>query len=186
MKFDFHTPKTAPEGSRAVLESTEKKIGFVPNLLAVLAESPAALQAYSNLSGALQHNTNLTSAEQQVLFLTISAENGCGYCMAAHSSIAANGVLTNGELAALREGTPLTNEKLEALRNFALAVVRKRGWVDEADQQAFADAGYSRRQALDVIAAVSFKTLTNYVNHLADPPVDEAFQPQAWQPPAES
>ena len=100
--------------------------------------------------------------------------------------LTANGVLTNGELYALREGTPLTNEKLEALRNFALAVVRKRGWVDEADQQAFADAGYSRRQALDVIAAVSFKTLTNYVNHLADPPVDEPFQPQAWQPPAES
>lgn len=186
MKFDIHTPKTAPEGSRSVLESAEKKIGFVPNLLAVLAESPAALQAYSNLTGALQHNTGFTSAELQVLFLTISAENGCGYCMAAHSSVAANGVLTNSELLALRKGTPLSNEKLETLRQFALAVLRKRGWVEEADLTTFREAGYAQRHALDVLAAISLKTLTNYTNHLADTPLDEAFEPQAWDAQADS
>lgn len=186
MKFDLHTAKTAPEGSRSALESIEKKIGFVPNLLAVLAESPAALQAYSNLTGALQHSTGLTSAELQVLYLTISAENGCGYCMAAHSSTAANGVLTNGELHALRTGTPLTNGKLETLRTFVLAVLRKRGWVEEADLAAFQEAGYTPRHALDVLAAVSLKTLTNYANHLAGTPLDEAFEPQAWSPQADS
>jgi uncharacterized peroxidase-related enzyme len=180
MKFDLHTSKTAPEGSRFVLESAEKKNGFVPNLLAVLAESPAALQAYSNLSGALQHNADFTAAELQTLFLAISAENGCEYCMAAHSTIAANGVLTNGQLQALREGTPLGEEKLQALRAFAVTIVRKRGWLDDADVAAFTAAGYSRRQLLDVLAAVTLKTLTNYVNHLGETPVDEVFQQQTW------
>lgn len=184
MKFDLHTPKTAPEGSRFVLESAEKKNGFIPNLLAVLAESPAALQAYSNLSGALQHNSDFTSAELQTLFLAISAENGCGYCMAAHSTIASNGVLTNGQLESMRDGSPLADEKLEALRTFAMTVVRKRGFANEDDLAAFSDAGYSRRQILDVLAAVTLKTLTNYVNHLGETPLDSAFEQHAWQPPA--
>ena len=181
MKFDLHTPKSAPEGSRFALESAQKKNGCVPNLLAVLAESPAALQAYSNLTGALQHNADFSPAELQTLFLAISAENNCGYCMATHSTIAANGVLTNGQLQALRDETPLNDEKLEALRTFALAMVRNRGWVNEPDLNAFFEAGYSRRQVLDVIAAVTLKTLTNYVNQVGETPVDEAFQPQAWQ-----
>ena len=181
MEFDLHTPKTAPEGSRFVLESAEKKNGFVPNLLGILAESPAALQAYSNLTGALQHNADFNSAEQQVLFLSISRENGCRYCMAAHSAIASNGVLTNGQIAALRDGTPLEDSKLQALRMFGSTMVAKRGLVDQSDLDAFMGAGYTRRHVLDVIAAVTLKTLTNYTNHLADTPVDEAFAPFSWQ-----
>lgn len=181
MEFDLHTPKTAPEGSRSVLERAEKKDGFVPNLLGILAGSPAALQAYSNLTSALQHGVDFSSAEQQVLFLSISHENKCGYCMAAHSTIASNGVLTNGQLAALREGTPLDNAKLEALRVFGRAMVAKRGFVNDADLEAFLAAGYTKRHVLDIIAAVALKTLTNYTNHLADTEVDEAFAPFAWQ-----
>ena len=181
MNFDLHTSKTAPEGSRFVLESAEKKNGFVPNLLAVLAESPAALQAYSNLTGALQHNTDFSAAEQQTVFLAISAEAGCEYCVAAHSTKASNGLLTNQQLQSLRDGTPLEDEKLEVLRHFALSVVRARGNVDDATLNDFLNAGYSRRQILDVIAAVTLKTLSNYVNHIADTPVDETFHPQAWQ-----
>jgi uncharacterized peroxidase-related enzyme len=181
MEFDLHTPKTAPEGSRSVLERAEKNFTFVPNLLGILAASPAALQAYSNLTSALQHSTDFSSAEQQVLFLAISHENKCGYCMAAHSTIASNGVLTNGQIAAMREGTPLDNAKLEALRVFGRTMVAKRGFVDQAGLDAFLAAGYTRRNVLDVIAAVALKTLTNYTNHLADTPVDEAFAPFAWQ-----
>ena len=181
MEFDLHTPKTAPEGSRSVLERAKTKYGFVPNLLGTLAESPAALQAYSNLTSALQHGTNFSSAEQQVLFLSISHENGCGYCMAAHSAIASNGVLTNGQIAALREGTPLDDAKLEALRNFGRLMVAKRGSVSQADLDAFMAAGYTRRHILDVVAAIALKTMTNYTNHLADTQVDEAFAPFSWQ-----
>ena len=81
----------------------------------------------------------------------------------------------------MREGTPLDNAKLEALRVFGRTMVAKRGFVDQADLDAFMEAGYTRRHVLDVIAAVTLKTLTNYTNHLADPPVDEAFAPFSWQ-----
>jgi uncharacterized peroxidase-related enzyme len=182
MKFDIHTPKTAPEGSRFVLEGAEKKNGFVPNLLGVLAESPAALQAYSNLSGALQHNSAFSSAEQQVLFLAISLENQCNYCMAAHSAIASNGVLTNDQIKSLREGCPLDDPKLEALRRFGTSVVARRGLIPDAEVEAFINAGYTQRHVLDVVAAVALKTLTNYTNHLNETEVDEAFAQFAWSP----
>ena len=184
MKFDLHTPKTAPEGSRFVLEGAEKKFGFVPNLLGVLAESPAALQAYSNISSALQHNSAFSATEQQVLFLAISFENRCGYCMAAHSGIASNGILTNDQIKALREGTPLDNPKLEALRAFASSLVAKRGTPNDAEIEAFLEAGYTKRHVLDVLAAIALKTLTNYTNHLNDTEIDEPFAPFAWSPPA--
>ena len=183
MKFDLHTPKTAPEGSRFVLEGAQKKNGFVPNLLGVLAESPAALQAYSNLSSALQHNSAFSSAEQQVLFLAISFENRCSYCMAAHSGIASNGILTNDQIKALREGSPLAPPRLEALRSFCSSLVAKRGFLDDAEVEAFIDAGYTKRHVLDVLAAVALKTLTNYTNHLNETEVDEPFAPFTWSPP---
>ena len=180
MTFEVHSPRTAPEGSRSALEATEKKIGFVPNLLGVFAESPAALQAYSNLSSAIQHNADLSPAEQQVIFLAVSFQNGCEYCMAAHSTMAGNGILTNNQIAALRNGSFLDDAKLEALRRFTVKVVDTRGRPSEADLEAFFAAGYTRRHVLDVLAAVALKTLTNYTNHISETELDEAFAANAW------
>lgn len=70
-------------------------------------------------------------------------------------------------------------------RTFApLRFVRQRGWLDEADERAFVDAGYTRGQLLEVVAWISLKTLTNYTNHSADTPVDPEWAAQAWAPPA--
>jgi uncharacterized peroxidase-related enzyme len=180
MRFKAHTPQTAPEASRSALEGTRRKIGFVPNLLGALAESPAALQAYSNLSSALQHNADLSATEQQVVFLAVSFHNNCGYCMAAHSTMASNGLLTNSQIEALRAGTPLDDEKLEALRLFTVVLLEKHGWVAEKELEEFFAAGYKHQHVLDVLAAVALKTLTNYTNHINETEIDEAFRPYEW------
>ena len=81
---------------------------------------------------------------------------------------------------ALRNETPLPDDKLEALRNFTLAVVRKRGNVTNDDLQAFYDAGYGQQQVLEVILGVAQKTMSNYVNHIAETPIDEPFKKFEW------
>jgi thiol-disulfide isomerase/thioredoxin len=48
-RFAVHTKKPAPERSVKLLEQAKSAFGFVPNLLGVLAESPAVLNAYMNL-----------------------------------------------------------------------------------------------------------------------------------------
>ena len=82
---------------------------------------------------------------------------------------------------ALRDETPLPTAHLEALRTFTLEMVRQRGEVSEAQVQTFLDAGYTKRQVLEIVLGIAQKVMSNYTNHLAETPVDEVMQPFAWE-----
>lgn len=179
LTFDLHTADTAPEGADETLRKTAKSFGFVPNLYATLAESPAAVEAYSTLSNAFG-KSGFSPAERQVVLIAISAENGCHYCVAAHSTVAANSGLDDADIEALRSGKPLSDDRLEALRTFTLTVVRERGWVAEETVEAFLKAGFTKANVLEVIVGASLKTISNYVNHIAETPLDDAFKARAW------
>lgn len=179
MSYPVHTPETAPESARATLEGAAKAYGFVPNLLGVMAEAPALVQAYTAVSR-LFEQTSLTPTERQVVLLTVSAHNGCTYCVAAHSVIAGMQQVPAAVIEALRDGQPIADARLEALRRFTAEVVQSRGWPAEAALRAFADAGYTRAQVLEVVLGVGFKTLSNYTNHIAQTPVDAAFAKAEW------
>lgn len=179
--FTIHNTTTAPEGSRAILEGAQKGMGFVPNLFGLFANSPAVLDGYTTLAGILDAKTDLSETERQVLFMSISAKNGCEYCVAAHSTIAKGKRVPDDVIAALRSGAPLADPKLEALRSFALAVVERRGWIESAELAAFRAAGYGERHALEVVLAAAFKTISNYANHIGGTALDPAFQPQEWK-----
>lgn len=178
--FTVHTTETAPEAARPYLEGAAKSYGFVPNLLGALAEAPAALEGYIALSGIFD-KSSFSNTEKQVVTLAVSRENECDYCMAAHSTIAAMQGIDAAVIEALRDGEPIADARLEALSRFTEIVSAQRGWVDDADIQAFLDAGFNRQNILEVVLAVSLKTLSNYTNHIAKPPVDAAFEPRAWQ-----
>lgn len=181
MKFEVHTITSAPETSRPYLEAARQAFGFVPNLLGVLAESPAALAAYLGISGALD-KARLTPVEQQIVAVAVSAENGCSYCVAAHSTVAHMVRAPAAAVDAVRSDLPIPDARLEALRRFAVAAVRSRGRLNAAELQAFQRAGYDRGQLLDVLALVALKTLSNYSNHIANTPLDAAFVSQRWEP----
>ncbi|MDH2916554.1 MAG: carboxymuconolactone decarboxylase family protein [Gallionella sp.] len=182
--FKLHTLDSAPAGSLPILDSANKGLGFIPNLYAHLASSPAALQAYKQL-GALLEQSALTPEEQQAVLIAVSVENRCEYCVAAHSFLARNMVkMAADRISALRSGAPLPDVKLSALVTFTRAVVRERGWVaDSPELKAFFAAGYTPQHALDVVLGVAMKTLSNYTNHLTDTPLDAAFASEAWQAP---
>ena len=182
MAYEIHDKQSAPEASREIMEQAEQAYGFVPNLFGVLAESPAALRAYATVTELLQQHAGLDPVQQQVVMLTVSADNGCTYCVGAHSGLAQMVKMDPAVLEALREQRELPDAKLEALRRFALAVMSHRGWVPEAELQAFHDAGYGRRELLDVITIVALKTLSNYTNHIAGTPLDQAFAGMEWEP----
>ncbi len=183
MKFQVHTKDSAPNASRATLDITAKKYGFLPNLFGVLAESPAAVQAYAAINKALEQSA-LSPVEQQVVTLTISAENDCAYCMGAHSTVAQMVRMPEDVLAALRDQRRLSDKKLDALRTLVLSVLRHRGWVPEDELGQAAEAGYTQRHVLDMLTIVALKTLSNYVNHIAHTPLDPQFASQAWKAPA--
>jgi AhpD family alkylhydroperoxidase len=169
--FTIHTEETAP-----ALASIRERIGFVPNLAAVIAGSPAALECFGGLQRGLRETT-LSPLEREVAGIAVSFENDCAYSMAAHSTFAAGAGAEPSVLAALRAGEPLDDPRLEAVRRFAVSLVRDRGHRGDA-------AGLSAEEQLEVATQVAYTTLANLAANLADPPVDEPFAPQAWEPRA--
>lgn len=181
-QFTRHTIETAPTNSQPIIEDVKKAMGFLPNLLATMAESPAMLEAYTTLAGIFD-KTNLSETERQIILMTNNRLNGCIYCMAAHTTISQMKGVPAGVVTALRENTPIADEKLEALRVFAEMINTSRGWPEESDLQAFLAAGYNEENVLEVILGTSLKVLSNYTNHVAATPLDDPFAKNAWSAP---
>ena len=86
---------------------------------------------------------------------------------------------TDEEMNAVREDKAFEDPKLDALRDFTLLVMRNHGRMANSQLQDFLDAGYSREHALDVIACIASKVMSNYANQVALTPIDDAFAPLA-------
>lgn len=178
-EFTVHDETTAPEAARPSLEAARKRMGFVTTLNGVMAESPELLAGYNALADLFGRSSLPVRAKHAVL-MTVSVENNCEYCVAAHSTMALRSKVSPAVVEALRAGKPLDDPALEAARRFTRSMVAGRGWVDDAEVQVFLDAGYSRRHVMDIILGVGMKTLSNYTNHIAHTPLDPAWQDQRW------
>lgn len=178
--FTVHTIESAPEKSKPLLEASQKAMGMIPGLHAVMAESPSVLNAYQTLHQ-LAQETSFDKDELNVVWLTINVENACHYCVPAHTGIAKMMEVSDDIINALRDEKPLPSEKLEALRTFTIAVMNKHGNVSKQDLDAFYSAGYKHRQVLEVIQVLSQKVMSNYINHIAQTPVDEPFKKFEWK-----
>jgi len=183
MKLDLITLDNAPATVKPLLEQVQKTYGFVPNTYGIFAHSPLAVAAYLQLNGLIKEHAALTPQEQQIVMLSVSVENGCEYCVAAHTVVAGMVKTSPDAVASIRDGTALADPRLAALSAFTRSLVKHRGWVPEAEQQAFFDAGFTVQHVFDVITIVALKTLSNYANHLGDPKVDDAFASAAWKRP---
>lgn len=177
--FSIHDQDSAPEASKPLLENSIKGAGMIPNLHAVMAEAPGLLEGYQRLHK-LFTETSFNADEQTVVWQSINVEHSCHYCVPAHTGIAKQMGVDDQITDALRNETALPTDKLEALRDFTLSVVRERGAVGDKAVRAFLDAGYTQRQVLEVVLGVAQKTMSNYVNHLAETPVDKPFQKFEW------
>ena len=174
--FTIHTAASAPEPARAPLASLEQAIGFIPNLAGTIGGSPTAIGGFVGLQGALRGSA-LSAVEREVVGITVSRENASRYSLAAHSTFAARAGAEPAVVAALRDGEPVPDERLEALHAYTLAVLASRGHVDDADTAALLAAGYTREHVLELIAQIAYTTFANLVANVADTPVDAAFEP---------
>jgi uncharacterized peroxidase-related enzyme len=180
--FTVHSLESAPAASRPLLEGLQKAFGFVPNLFAVFAESPAALKGAIAMSEAFAKST-LSPAEQQLVALAVSVANDCPFCVAAHSTIAKRMAKADPAwVAATRMRAALPDVKVDVLVSFVREVVEQRGFVSDAHVARFLAAGYTKAQLLEVLLGVGMKTFNNYTDHLAHVPLNEQFEAEAWKP----
>lgn len=166
------------------LAEVRRQMGMVPNMYGAMANHPALLESYQHGYALVRSKAGFSPVEQEVLFLTISRENNCHYCVAAHSFVADVMTKVPAEVTdAIREDEPISDPKLEALRQFARVMVQTRGMPTKNDAAAFLDAGYSEEQILGIILAISVKVLSNYSNHIFHTEVDQAFASRLWEDP---
>lgn len=163
--------ETAPEASRPLLEAVKKQLGVVPNLFRIVATSPAALEGYVGLNGALGKGA-LPAATRERIALAVAEINGCGYCLAAHTYLGKNlAKLDSTEIAANRHGTS-TDAKAAVAVQFAAAIVKARGAIGADAIITVRDAGYTDAEIVEIIAHVALNTLTNYVNEVLGTDID--------------
>lgn len=182
--IEAKTIENADAISSKILENTKRTLGFVPNMYSTMANNPALLDAYTYSYKSFRENSGFSSQEQEVVFLTISFENECDYCMAAHSFIADKMSNVPVEITnAIRNNTEIGDLKLNALSLFTRLMLEKRGLPSQDDINTFLEAGYTENNILGVITGIGIKAMSNYFNHVFNTPVDNAFKGRTWVKP---
>jgi uncharacterized peroxidase-related enzyme len=172
----------ADDQAKAVLDKAKAQVGFIPNMYANMVNLPSVLDTYLYGYDKFRSESGFTPAEQEVVFLAISHQNHCEYCVSAHSMLAAkqSGVPEH-VIESLRAGKAIDDQKLAAVDKFTRKMVDSRGNPSRADVDEFVAAGYTEKHVLGIVLAISVKILSNYSNHLFNSELDSVFDDYAWE-----
>lgn len=165
------TISDAPAASQLLLEEVRSQLGSVPNLFRLVSNSPAALEGYLALSGALGKG-RLPSPTRERIALAVAQINQCDYCLSAHTYLGKN-------LAQLDESEMMTNRrghsndpKADAAVRFAAMLAHERGRVSESDVRDVRAAGYDDAAIIEIVQHVALNVWTNYINLVAGTEID--------------
>lgn len=156
--------ETAGTKAKQLLEAVQAKLKMTPNMMRTMANSPATLEAYLQFSGSLAAGSLPAKIRAQIA-LAVAEQNGCQYCLSAHTALGRMGGLTESEMEAAREA------KGPALE-FARRVVANHGRMTDADFEAIRQAGFSDSDIAEIIAHVALNIFTNYFNTAAQVEID--------------
>lgn len=169
-KLSVITKEQASEQSRQIFKEIEKAVGILPNIYAVIGNSANALSSYLTFTEA-QKNNSFSAKEREAIFLSISEENGCNYCLSAHTALAKMNGFSEDETLQLRAGTH-NDRKLSILTNLAKSIIANKGMADEELVQSFFETGYDEKALVDLVALIVEQTFTNYIGRLSKPEID--------------
>lgn len=182
-RLPLQTIESAPDAAKDALTAATKANGYLPNLLAVLANAPVALETYLTVSG-INARSSLALAERETVQIIAASIHGCGFCVAGHTAIAYKKAgLDEATVEALRSQQQPSDPRLRAIADFTKAVIATRGAVSDEALASFKSAGFDDRAALEVVLGVSLATLCNFANNLGQPPLNAQLEPYRWSGP---
>ncbi|MCK7592272.1 carboxymuconolactone decarboxylase family protein [Pseudomarimonas salicorniae] len=154
----------------ALLGEIQAGFGALPNMFRAVAHSESALRQMWSSFGALgQGRLDARLGEQ--IAVAIANRNGCGYCLAAHTALGRKAGASAADMRAAQTGDSEDARTAAALR-FALAVVEKRGSVDDSEVEALRAAGFDDGELVEIVGHIALNLFTNYVNLVLDVPLD--------------
>jgi uncharacterized peroxidase-related enzyme len=164
-------PTEATGKTKELFNAVEGKLGSVPNMMRTMGNSPAVLEGYLNLSGALSHGS-LGTKTGELIALTVAENNSCDYCLAAHSFIGEKLVKIDGDTIHKARLGNADDTKTNAILQFAKTLVNKSGLVNDHDVNVAKSAGLSEAEIAETVAHVALNILTNYFNNTANTEID--------------
>ena len=163
--FTQHTLESAPARSRPLIERTVAHLGHLPDAVARLAESPEMLDGFLQANARFEAST-LDPLAREVVVLVVATRNGCRLCVAMHTGRLRELDAPAELIRALRDGEPLADPRLEALRRFTLRAYATTGEVPDDELASFLAAGFTRRNALEVVLGIGTYTMSTFANRL--------------------
>jgi uncharacterized peroxidase-related enzyme len=159
-------PEAATGKATDLLAQVQKSLGLTPNMTKVMANSPALLEGYLALSGAVGSGA-IPAGVRERLAIATAQLNGCEYCLSAHTYIGANiAEVDAAELDNARRGES-DDPHVAALLKLSNTIAENAGDVDEVDIKAAREAGVTEEEIGEVVANLALNILTNYFNVLA-------------------
>jgi uncharacterized peroxidase-related enzyme len=140
------------------------------NFLRLLANSPAAFNAYAAFACALSQG-QLTPCQRELLALTVAEINGARYCLSAHYALARKLGLDDNEIRAARRATS-ADRQTHAMLRFAQSVTLQRGEISDADFQTLRLAGFTDSLVTEIVSNIALNIFMNYFNSVARTEVD--------------
>jgi AhpD family alkylhydroperoxidase len=165
--FRSHTVDSAPAASRPLMEANIAEFGQLAEPVARLAESPETLDGFLHASHLFESST-LDPLSQEVVVMTIATRNGCRFCVTLHTGRLRKLEAPAEMIKALRAGEPLEMARLEAIRQFTLRVLATTGEVPDEEIEGFLAAGYTTRNALEVVLGIGTYTMATFANRLVN------------------
>jgi uncharacterized peroxidase-related enzyme len=170
-RLTIPTVEQSAEASRPLLAAVLKQLGVVPNLMKLVGNSPAALEGYLSLNGALAKG-KLNTKLRESIALTIAEYNGCDYCLSAHDYLGKNvAKLSQRDIDGARDGRA-DDSRTNAALVFARRVADSRGRVSDLDIATLREAGFDDAGVVEIVVNVALNVLTNYVNNVALTDID--------------
>jgi AhpD family alkylhydroperoxidase len=169
--FPEHTLESAPTEAHRSIQATINKQGYLPAAVARMATSPQLLDGFLRLSGLFETST-LDPVAREVVIMTMATRNSCHLCVAMHTAKLTSLGADPEIIAALRSGTPLRDSRLEAVRAFVHRVLATSGDIDDPTLSTFLDAGFTHRNALEVVMGIGTYTMSTLANRLTKAPID--------------
>jgi alkylhydroperoxidase family enzyme len=163
-------PAGASGQAKELLDLVQQRTGRIPNMVRLMANSPAALGGYLNLAGALAGSTLPADVRDSVAIL-VAADGESDYTLAAVSALARKSGLSDDDIAAAQQARSSDPRTIAALR-FAESLLEKRGHVSASEVDTLMEGGFADGEVAEIVAVVVLNIYRNYFNLMARPDTD--------------
>jgi alkylhydroperoxidase family enzyme len=165
MELTMHTPDSAPGPAGPILGTIAEDTGFVPNIAAVVANSPALMAAFDGIRRALP-TVSISPVEREAAGLAVDVTVDSAYGLAFHSTLLDRLDVSGEDIDRMRSGQEPGGARVAAVYALARAIALHRGKVDQDVVRRAIEAGLTDEQLLDVVAVCTFAGLIGVVDNL--------------------